>query len=227
MKDIIWDIDGVLSDFTLGFKQFVRRFHEIPLAPCGAKKTWQFSGLSQAEEGAIWGRIAKGEYDWSMQGSLLTAGDWHGIRDLHAAGAEFQYITSRLGPVAQVEAQTIQWLHGQGFPDEGNVHVSDSKVKTINELGFEPLALIDDDIRNIVQYTLFFGDDKTYIRDWQYNRAGEVAHVYGEHTHGQDPLLACPDHPLEATVARHCKRVSSISEFCYSVLEGIDGVDRG
>jgi hypothetical protein len=212
MNDIIWDIDGVLSDFTFGFKKFVRRFHDIPLAPCGAKKSWQFRGLAQAEEDEIWRRIAAGKYDWSLQSSLLTAGDWHGIRDLKDAGTTFQYITSRLGPAEQVIEQTVRWLREEGFPDYENVTLSSDKVAAIKVWGYEPVALIDDDIRNIYAYMKLYSG--TFVRDWQYNRKWEVVQVHGADSN-------------EAFAAQHAHRVSSVSEFCYAALESIDGIDRG
>lgn len=216
--DIIWDIDGVLSDFTYGFKEFVRQFHNIPLAPCGAKKSWQFRGLAPAEEDDIWRRIAAGQYDWSAQPSLLTSGDQFAITRLRCADGplpvRFQYVTSRLGPEEQVIAQTIKWLRETGLPDAENVTVSNEKVKVVQSQFPFVGGLIDDDIRNIVAYNAAFGGDKTFIRDWQYNRYPEVSHVYS---------IASD----EATQAWFARRVSSVAEFCFAVLETIDGVDRG
>lgn len=217
--DIIWDIDGVLSDFTFGFKTFVNTRHHIPVAPCGAKKSWQFRGLARMEEDEIWRAIAAGKYDWSAQPSLLAPVDKYAMNALRfATGLDkpvrFHYITSRLGPPSQVEAQTRQWLKDEMLPDYENVVVSGDKVTTANEMGLQVAACIDDDIRNVVAYGLEFGNDVTYIRDWQYNRYAEVNVVYG---------LTSP----EAAASWFAKRVSSVVEFCYAALESIDGIDRG
>jgi hypothetical protein len=213
--DIIWDIDGVLSDFTLGFKKFINERHRIPVAPCGAKKSWAFRGLAPAEEVDMWQQAASGKYDWSQQGSLLTAGDWQGIRDLKEGGATYWYITSRFGPPSQVIAQTQQWLSDQGFPDVENLCLTMDKVDSIkfHPAHIDPIALIDDDIRNIVSYDAAFGAGRVFIRDWQYNRGHAVFADYG--------------HSIESVTALSCNRVSSVSEFCYKALENIDGIDRG
>lgn len=215
--DIIWDLDGVLSDFTLGFKNFVRRFYGIPLATCGGKKSWQFRHLASAEEDDIWRRIAKGEYDWSEQVSLLTPSDHIAIAHLRATQAglpvRFQYVTSRLGPEEQVREQSIRWLRDTGLPDYGNVTVTNDKVPVVKSQFPFVGGLIDDDIRNVAAYRDAFNPDIVFLRDWQYNRETEVAAVYGvSAVHG---------------AALCARRVSSISEFCYAVLERIDGVDRG
>ena len=215
--DIIWDLDGVLSDFTLGFKNFVRRFYNVPLATCGGKKSWQFRHLASAEEDEVWGRIAKGQYDWSEQVSLLTPGDHIAIAHLRTTQAglpvRFQYVTSRLGPEEQVREQSIRWIRDTGLPDYNNVTVTNDKVPVVKSQFPFVGGLIDDDIRNVAAYRDAFNPDIVFLRDWQYSRPTEVLYV-----HGEGPLY---------DAALKSRRVSSISEFCYAVLETIDGVDRG
>ena len=158
-------------------------------------------------------------WNWTQQFADFTyqpgSASTYCIRDLKEGGATYWYITSRFGPPSQVIAQTQQWLSDQGFPDVENLCLTMDKVDSIkfHPAHIDPIALIDDDIRNIVSYDAAFGAGRVFIRDWQYNRGHAVFADYG--------------HSIESVTALSCNRVSSVSEFCYKALENIDGIDRG
>lgn len=229
MRDIIWDLDGVVSDFRLGFNRFAAdRFPHHLVSSQGAAKRWGISGLTQEQETTIWLAIENGDYNWSKQSSLLNAGDWVALRNLKALGTTFWYVTSRSGPPEQVRAETMLWLEREGFPDIENIAVTGDKVKAIryHPAGLHPVALIDDDIRNIVAYSIEFGPEVTYLRDWQYNRVDEVLRVYGD-LDVPSAVTGKSGAGLAVAAARTARRVSSVAEFCYAAMESIDGIDRG
>ena len=115
---VMWDIDGVLADFTLGFTELANGLYpSIPVNGTSVQKFWQFTGQSSAwtkeKETACWKWIQKSDSFWYNLSSLLVRADQLAMGRL-AKVFDFQYVTGRFGEDSR--NQTTNWLMTMGVP---------------------------------------------------------------------------------------------------------------
>jgi len=191
-KAVVFDVDGVLAEFCLPFKSFINNYFPYRVAPTGAQANWQYSGLSRPELEKVWEQVNLGKWDWSTLPTLLTSGDEFAIQELRRVGqVTFEYVSNRQGPRAKV--QTEAWLAHNGLPS-GRVSIVDNKVDFIQSNIPNCIAIIEDAPANLEAYTAAGWDDKLFIRDWPYNRQGGY---------------------------KRARRVSSVAEFCFTLIRDI------
>ena len=146
---VVFDVDGVLADFTLGFTSMAHlKFPELP-KPHGnsMQQTWDFAsgtGLwTKEQEDACWQEIGQSSTFWSGLYPLVIEADRVAMRRLSKV-ADLWYVTARFG-IAPGK-QTRNWLGSYGFPQFENVIAlgdrKGTKVDVIQEL--KAVAAIDD-----------------------------------------------------------------------------------
>lgn len=151
---IMWDIDGVLADFTLGFTELANRLYpDIPVHGNSIQKFWQFTGQSPAwtkeKETACWKEIQKSDSFWYDLPSLLVRADLLAMKRLSRV-FDFRYVTGRFGdnPIGQ----TTNWLMTLGVPQPQEVSLAGGRTgmnKGVIAKRFRAWAAIDDSPRNL------------------------------------------------------------------------------
>lgn len=144
-RTILFDVDGVLADFCLGFTQLAG-----VASPWGtvAQKQWQFDEqfISPELRHATWERVTKTPGWWETLEPLVSKNTIWSISWLQQNGCNVVFCTNREGtPSPQV--QTAHWLQNHGF--EGNPHVILSKRKGEIAKAIDADYAIDDKPENV------------------------------------------------------------------------------
>lgn len=177
-KLFVFDVDGVLADFTLAFLSLCNRYYGTPVHSIGQQPTWLYAhtegGLDPEREKVLWDYIKKSPGWWLTLNPLVTPGDIH---DMHAVAREHDvmYLTSRIGK--HPGRQTTAWLRQFDFP-EAPVIVNNAKHEFLEEYNREGrVRIIEDRPDNII--ALQDAGVWTATRDWPYNRCIEADHRVG------------------------------------------------
>ncbi len=153
---VVFDIDGVLADFSYGFSSLaVNRgwmdrpnFNEEIL-------TWSLSPdtLTSGQVNEIWREIDHSNIFWRNLPPLFPQ---HHIQQLHALKEEFDlefwYVTGRSeGKDNQTREQTLYWLWQYRLPDSENLIMSNDKPGVLGDLraDHEIVSIIEDNPKNI------------------------------------------------------------------------------
>lgn len=175
----IFDVDGVLADFTRSFTKLAHERYGTRVYSGGQQPNWHFSGenglLTSEQETALWQEIKGSNMFWMTVLPCVSPGEIHDMQDLARElnkGDDLIYLTSRVGK--HPGRQTESWLKGNGFP-EGEVIINNAKRDFIqsNYLGHR-VRIIEDRPDTIVE--LQDAGIWTATRDWQYNRHVEADH---------------------------------------------------
>lgn len=165
-RTVVFDIDGVLADFTLAFSELASQSYHYDVITCGAQDDWNYKGLSQAELSALWGKVKGSTTFWRDIPTLLTAGDLVMAQRLAEAGVQFKYVTNRVSDnVGQLFHQCELALMNYGMP-EGQVIITTSKVEAARHMP-NILGIIEDSNPNIAAYD--GAGLPIYRRSWPYN----------------------------------------------------------
>lgn len=120
------DVDGVLADFTAGFRRALVEVSGRELVPPGYQPTvWDWPravGYSAEEEAAAWSWIARSPTFWCDLPAL--PGAWQLLRSLSRLdpASEVYFVTNRPGsPTAK--RQTERWLVAHGYEGHPTVLV--------------------------------------------------------------------------------------------------------
>lgn len=196
---MVFDIDGVLADFVWSFSKLASNYFLVKPYSTGAQMRWaMFDGsLSRAETDKLW-EIVDTEKDWwENVPPLFTFGDQKMMFRLVESGYGIMYVTNRSGP-DNVVAQTENWLNEHGLPT-GVVISTKDKPKQVSRM-FEDGSIgtlhgiIEDSPRNLEGFAAKGLHDKIVVMDRPYNR----------------------------DVVRSAARASTVSEFCWMVLNDLD-----
>lgn len=177
--NLMFDMDGWVADFVLGFTRLAHmKFgNSKRVFGCGGSEVWGFTSgagvdtgyLTKEENREMWETITQDTYFWTTLPSLLTPADHKALTRLHAQH-DITWITSRNG--IKVEEQTKQWLRQTGLPNPDNVIIAgDDKGKFIQEHGKYDIA-VDDGPHQITRMVM--AGQFVVIRDFPYNRTPEV-----------------------------------------------------
>lgn len=158
---VAFDIDGVLTDFTLAFTSLA-----YDLTGRGVvrgqrmQQTWSYAddpatpSFTKETEAETWEEIRRSRTFWYDQPSLLTHADLLAM-DRLAESHDIVYITDRamgVGPLGQ----SIAWLTEEGVPQPSNVMCRGvtgmSKVETVAQL--QPVAVLEDSPANLKELIL-------------------------------------------------------------------------
>ena len=161
---IVFDIDGVLADFTGGFTT------HLELAPRhqGTQKTWDFAA-PQRSVNKVWKAVDASRSFWYNLPSLLTREEVLEVREhVDALGAHALYLTGREDRGNGTLRQTREWLDAFDFPMGKVVINARDKRGIIESMGQRVLGIIDDKPSTVED--LHAHGYPVYVRDWQYNR---------------------------------------------------------
>ena len=175
---IVFDMDGVLTDFVRGFTTLAAVVSGKPAYTAystGAQLSWDFPYTPEVVA-STWRRIIASTEFWATLPPLITPWETEEIKALSQLYT-VEYVTSRVG--TNCLQQTQRWLSNNGL--RGDVTVTDRKVEFISRLA--PVAMIDDK-PDVVTKALSSGL-RCYIRDWPYNRelAGPRVSSVSEYIH--------------------------------------------
>ncbi len=196
MKTVIFDVDGVLAEFTYRFLSFASAYFPCLPVSTANRKTWEFRSLTHEQFTKVFEQIRLGKFDWSLAPSLLNPLDIIAIDQLRQNGISIQYVTNREGPRAKID--TEKWQSDNRLPT-GIVKVTADKAAYVRAIAADIVGIIDDAPSNLEAYAAAGFSDVLYVRDWPYNRD-----------------VALPG----------LKRVSSVAEFAYLVIEDVTKVDQ-
>lgn len=203
---VIFDIDGVIADFALALSTIASRyFHVLPFSTA-EQETFQGlkEHLTKIQINQVRERVDREPGFWKGVPCLLSEYDKRAMYMLSEEGVELVYLTNRPehNSTSQcMSAQTLDWLYANGIPRGTIVPTLDKATWLADNIlanpdMYEVLGVIEDAPRNIAAYRE--RGVAVTVRDWQFNRDVE------------------PDAP----------RVSSVVEFCDSILSRIEAEDN-
>lgn len=166
---LVFDVDGVLADFTYGWRTMAHYAHGYELYSCGGQRAWAFEDMDPEHVDAMWKRVADSKSFWNDLYTLIGYGE---ILDMRESIRDFEplYLTHRPGMTASM--QTRNWLKNHLFP-HGEVINAYDKAKALDVFRGQRAiaAVIEDAPRNISAFLQ--AGWPIYIRDWPYNRLPE------------------------------------------------------
>lgn len=164
---VVFDIDGVLADFTYGFTAL----HEGRARSQGTARQWQFEGRVDP----TWDLIDRSRHFWYELPVLATRQEREEMWALRRR-AEIVYLTRRSDKLGNdTLGQTRNWLTENGFP-HGNLILAADKTPILKGYGDNLVGIIDDKPDLLVE--MLKARLPAYIRDWEYNRWTGVADLH-------------------------------------------------
>ena len=183
MRPIMFDIDGVLADFSLGFTTLANTLHGTPVTTTAQKVTWDgFPGLTDNQESVAWTAVYNSSVFLLNLAPLISHTVFERLNWLQAC-ADVYFVTHRQG--VKAKSQTLEWLASYGIRDP-QVIISESKGETAKVIRAE--YSIDDKAGNACAVAWLTRGTKTpclsFILDRLYNQfdhkmiGGKVIRVY-------------------------------------------------
>ena len=165
MKPIIFDIDGVFADFTLGFTELGHVAYGTSKLHTHEQKFWEdFGGMTKEQIAALWTLIDTNPAWWGTLPEMPHEPMM--VTRIHefSRRAPLYFVTSRKDHTGQVARITRDWLARRWAIWSPNVICSSHKgdlAKALNA-GY----LIDDKVGNVL-YTTWATDGRTkaYLMD--------------------------------------------------------------
>lgn len=191
---VVFDIDGVLADFTAHFTKTagIVLQYPIPVTTSAEHQSWsEFPGMKPEEVTKVWAHIANHPEFWEEIPSLLEPIDVDILKDLHSRHDVYFATSRRTHGALQA---TKNWL-------ARHLHIVPSVVVTHRKGEFSKVVganyTIDDKSEN-VDCVIWMTDGKTksYVMDRPYNRDEKGPHS-----------------------SKH-RRVTKVSNFAQEVLSG-------
>ena len=167
MKTIMFDVDGVLADFSYAFTKECGIF--TPVAG-PEQQAWDFPEIPREVQNEVWKRI-KASRDWWLNLPSLVSADVFWKIDELVSDHQLVFVTSRVGIAPQL--QTELWLHHYGIQ---NPCVVVSKRKAEIAKAIDADYSIDDKPENVacVHWIADVKPCRSYVIDRPYNRTGFI-----------------------------------------------------
>jgi len=159
---VVFDIDGVLADFTYGFTRAVTNDPRSQ----GTQETWDFEWKPEIIR-STWKHIDRSKTFWYDLPPLVTPAEAVEMQRLHSARGIIYLTGRREGDENNVAGQTYAWMVKHDLP-LGRIVLTDDKIATIRELGLNPVGIIDDKPDLVMDFAM--AAYPIYVRDWRYNR---------------------------------------------------------
>lgn len=176
IKRIIFDVDGVLANFILGFTALGHQWYNTPVVDTEQYLKWgKFPGLGPDKEAALWAAVkAKETHFWFNLYPLVPRATFAMIDSMSFQGHEIYYVTSRPGERSKM--QTEEWLKRQGIYNP-TVIVSSKKGEAAAMLGAD--YCLDDKAENAWCVAWLSPKTKSFLLNRKYNQYDPDA--FGSH----------------------------------------------
>lgn len=126
MKTIVFDVDGVLANFTKGFTTIGNRLFGIPIVENDDQLSWNFKeSLTSEQQSVIWNEVKSTLGWWRSLVSLVSYEIFYRINRL-TIDNEVYFVTNRFSYRRPPGEQTVSWLMLHGIPNP-RVIVSEKK----------------------------------------------------------------------------------------------------
>lgn len=162
---ILFDIDGVLADFILGYTKLGVKMGLLQRSwSTLSQREWDMPEIPKAAQNAIWEKIKADAWFWTQLEPLQDKDVFAEIEDLQVSHAVY-FVTSR--PGVNVKNQTEMWLNERGI-FRPTVLISSLKGQIAS--GLKATHLIDDKAGNCVYVAYESPRTQVYLLDREYNR---------------------------------------------------------
>lgn len=157
------DVDGVLADFTLGFRRLLAQWHpEYSIHATAEQQTWDYIDITKEHEDETWTRLKQHVTFWRDLKSRLTPEEQFKLIVLCGEHRVY-FVTNRTG--VSPEEQTATWLRARGVYSP-HVIVTADKALAVRTVGAR--FAIDDKPGNILAMHPF---THTTLYSLWYNRS--------------------------------------------------------
>jgi phosphoglycolate phosphatase-like HAD superfamily hydrolase len=112
MQSVIVDLDGVLADFTRGYRTLANKLFNKEQFDTLARPhdSWNDPDISPEEDAAIWAEIEKPEANfWMRLDSLLDPNEWYRLSEMARRTHNVYFVTNRRA--ADAKHQSEYWLN--------------------------------------------------------------------------------------------------------------------
>src|SRR2546425_1059663 len=104
---ILFDIDGVLADFILGYTKLGVKMGFLNRSwSTLSQRTWDMPEIPKAQQDAMWEKIKQDSWFWTELEPLVDKDVFADIQDLRSTASVY-FVTSRPGALAK--QQTEMW----------------------------------------------------------------------------------------------------------------------
>lgn len=160
MKTVLFDMDGVLADFVLGFTKLIHEFDpSFPVVPTGKTLDWGMSDVPSKLKDKAWRKVKSTPWWWWSLSPLVTQETFKRIRRL-ANENRIYFVTSREEGTPHVLRQTQLWLSEQGI-NGPSVVVTERKGEFAALVGAD--FAIDDKPENAASFFRLGSGCKSYF----------------------------------------------------------------
>ena len=117
MKTIVFDVDGVLADFSKTFTALGAQIFKTPQVSDLTQVTWEYTDLMSAEQRTwVWKVLRETPEWWTTFSPLVSPEDFLRIEFLTVHN-EVYFVTNRFSNRRPPGEQTLTWLKCQGISD--------------------------------------------------------------------------------------------------------------
>jgi hypothetical protein len=166
-KVVMFDIDGVLADFKLGYTKLAvdLGYMSTPYGTLDERNTdWEIPEITEAQTNVLWEKIKSSNMWWMQLEPMWPREVFRNINDL-SRFKDVYFVTSRVG--VDCLGQSKAWLKGMGVYDP-NVIVSSKKGEIAR--GIKANWMIDDKAGNVI-YTMYHSTaTEVYLLGAQFNK---------------------------------------------------------
>lgn len=113
--NIIFDLDGVLADFDLGFTVVANKLFGTPINNTFEQKEFSFRDLLSAKQQAEVWRVLMDAPDWWRGLTALVSGSVFLAIDHLTHSNEVYFVTNRMHHKVPAGEQTVAWLQDHGL----------------------------------------------------------------------------------------------------------------
>ena len=134
MSVIMFDVDGVLANFTTAFTTVGNRLFDTPIVDNHEQPTWDFrESLTQGQQNQIWKEIKTINNWWESLLLLVPYGTFYDI-NISTLKHEVYFVTHRMHSLTPAGEQTVNWLKTHGISNP-RVIVSKHKGEIAKAVG--------------------------------------------------------------------------------------------
>lgn len=216
-KYVVFDVDGVLADFSYGFSRLALEYFPIAVTDTMEQLSFRWlreQGVSKDEENALWDEVTRRPDFWFNLPCLLSDNDKRAMYMLVESGVDIIYLTNR-HHTGTMLGQTEAWIFQNQLPYglvvptlNKDLHIRERMIETVGpvfrldgETHHDPgtlVGVIEDNPRNLVKYA-------RGIATWYWR-----------------PVVYVAARAYNEGVAPKLPRVSSVMAFCDRMLNYLE-----